>query len=80
MSDETKHSASILVSQPMLFEVLGLGKYFAGHIDDIDIEPLGENIVIRISGNDDRMPEGDDYPLCNVVCKVIDSHFQKVER
>ena len=79
MENEVKRSAGFILSQSLLFELLGLGQAFGGQIDEIGLEPINNSIVVKVSGYDDRMPEEAGYPLCNVVCKVINSHFEKVE-
>jgi hypothetical protein len=79
MSDESKRSAGFLVNQDEFFELLGFGKVFSGHIDEIGIKPINGEICVKVSGYDERMPIENEYPLCHVVCKTVSSHFEKIE-
>lgn len=76
-------SANIKIDQEIFFELLGM-KYFQGDIVSIKLDhthtPRTRSIInINVLGDDDRLPEKDDYPECCVECKQIQSHFKEIK-
>ena len=71
-------SASFKVSMPLLFELFGM-KGFDGRVVDAQPDFGGDCITIKVSGDDQRLPDSTDYPECNVVAKTVASHLEIIE-
>jgi hypothetical protein len=70
-------TAKIKVSTELLFNLLGINN-FDGYISRV--VPVDFNFIdIHICGDDGRLPEREDYPECNVICRTIESHFEIIE-
>lgn len=67
-------TAKIKISQVLLFELLGLS-HFDGRIDSFCFNE--NSIELDIIGNDERLPDSQEYPECNLIVKTIQTHFEK---
>ena len=55
----------------------------SGYISDIKVDPyINGEITIFIVGEDERLPAESkiDFPLCDLVAKRIESHFEIIKR
>jgi len=69
-------SAILRLSQDAFFQLFGL-KDFDGDIMEIQIDDNCD-ILIKVLGQDDRLPDNLDYPECHLVTKTIISHLEEI--
>lgn len=70
-------SATIKISVELLFNLIGLKNLDSWAVDS-KIISNGDCIEIKLLGNDDRLPDGEDYKECLVVAQTFQSHFEPV--
>lgn len=67
-------TATVKIDSRLFFSYLGLQGFY-GKIDDYSIED--EIITLKISGEDSRIPNGENYPDCFLVSTRVESHLEK---
>lgn len=72
MSDD--RTATIFIHESILFKLLGM-ECLCANIVSSEAKQYG--IEIKIKGNDDRIPEGLDYPDSVVIQKHIQGYIKK---
>lgn len=65
------------ISKELFFELLGF-KNFDGDIENIFVKE--DTLLLKISGNDYRLPEDKEYSECNIICTYIQSKFEKINK
>ena len=71
-------TAKIRITPTVLFDMIGL-EHFWGTVVGAELSPTTGNLELKIIGDDERIPEGDDFPDCNVIVTKIQSHIKKIE-
>ncbi len=72
-------TATFRVDIDLLFTMFGL-PHLAAKIDSIELSKRNDReLIFKISGVDDRIPDRADYPLCDVIARVVASHFEVVK-
>ena len=71
-------TATIKITQSLLFDLLGL-EYFRGTFVEAEVDEAGGLLKLKIQGEDERIPEGDDYPACYVIATKIISCIEKIK-
>ena len=70
-------TAKFEVTQSLLFELFGL-RDFRGSVSHVSCNYENDNLIFEVSGYDDRLPNREDFPPCNVVCKTVQSRFEVI--
>jgi hypothetical protein len=72
-------SASIEIDQQFLFELLSLEGLNANIVSAEAYNRFNQQTLrLSILGDDERLPDDQNYPKCMVRFKVIETHFEKV--
>lgn len=69
-------TATVFIHESILFEMLGL-KFLDASIVSIEVKHYG--IEMKIKGNDERIPEGIDYPDSVIILKTVQGHIEKTD-
>ena len=71
-------TAKIRITPTVLFDMIGL-EHFWGTVVGAEVNNATGNIEMKIIGDDERIPEGEDFPDCHVIVTKIQSHIKKIE-
>jgi hypothetical protein len=65
-------TARIVLSQKLFFNQMGL-KNFRGEISGVGLLNSGDSIELFMKGEDERLPDNENYPKCIIIERHVDS-------